>query len=142
MRIKFSKFCEKNILLQGKITQKYLGLRTWNLQGIIFISTWTYKTNFKSALGYQGRVEHRKLGYIISIRVFPARESGAEIIPCVYIINLIMYIINTVKTFHYMFVLYIISAGISLFKLNYRSTRIFPFLCPYCILSTYFCTSF
>ena len=108
--IKFSEFCEKGILIQEKITQKYLGLRKWNLQGIIFISTWTYKTIFKSALGYQGRMELRKLGYIISICVFPARESGAVTIPCMYVIYLIMYTINTVKTSYYMFVLYIISA--------------------------------
>ena len=36
----------------GQITQKFLGLRMGNFQGIVFIWTQTYREIFKSALVY------------------------------------------------------------------------------------------
>ena len=35
--------------LHGLITRKFLGLRMWNVQGIVFIWTLTYRHIFKSA---------------------------------------------------------------------------------------------
>ena len=50
--LKISLFFKEIYKLHGEMTQKFLGLRMRNFQGIVFTRVRTYIEIFKSALGY------------------------------------------------------------------------------------------